>query len=152
MSIFFKSDLKSERPAFGVADTATKPLDRDQLRDLVSFECRKRSLRHQMFDSTVVNDSCWHVLEELYSAHLANYMPRSKAILDHEVMAPTTVLRYLDHLETFGLISRIEDPSDSRARLVKLTDKAVFWLEDYYSLLLEKNGESLRRVARSMGE
>lgn len=57
-----------------------------------------------------------------------------------------TVSSYVDRLEAHGLIERMPDPTDRRAKLIALTDKAGAVL-DHVKTLAE---ETRRQIARSV--
>ncbi len=53
-------------------------------------------------------------------------------------IAPTTVLRLLDRLETVGLVSRLPDPHDRRSYLLTLTAKArplIVYIHDTFNTI-----------------
>lgn len=50
---------------------------------------------------------------------------RQAVLADRMDIEPMTLSSYLDRLEKCGVVERLEDPSDRRAKLIKPTDKAV---------------------------
>ena len=108
--------------------------------ELLTYDRRARELRRVIFDSAVINDSCWHILQDLFAAHLAGAEVRTKHLHLTTGLPQTTVLRYLDHLETFDAICRASDDTDSRVTLVSLTPTAVDWMFEYYEQLAENEG------------
>jgi DNA-binding MarR family transcriptional regulator len=104
---------------------------------VVDYELRARSLRSAIFDFSVINDSSWPIVQRLFHAHLNRFKMRVKELYVESALPQTTVLRYLDHLEKCEVVRREDDPSDSRATLVSLTDSAADWLREYYSQIVE---------------
>ena len=45
---------------------------------LVEHDRRARALRREIFDAAVINDACWHILQDLFAAHLAGEEVRTK--------------------------------------------------------------------------
>lgn len=105
--------------------------------ELLTYDRRARELRRVIFDTAVINDSCWHILQDLFAAHLAGAEVRTKHLHLTTGLPQTTVLRYLDHLETFDAVIRASDDTDSRVTLVSLTPTAVDWMFEYYEQLAE---------------
>jgi len=103
--------------------------------ELLHHDRLARELRRTIFDSAVINDSCWHILQDLFAAHLAGEDVRVKHLVLTTGLPQTTVLRYLDHLETFAAINREEDPTDSRGKLITLTQAGRAWLCEFYEQL-----------------
>ncbi|WP_417670173.1 MarR family winged helix-turn-helix transcriptional regulator [Roseibium sp.] len=50
---------------------------------------------------------------------------RQAALAERMSVEPMTLVGYLDSLESAGLVARVVDPSDRRAKLVNLTDKCT---------------------------
>lgn len=137
MGIFF------DRPDPAAAQRArnSSPTVVTRVSELLTYDRRARELRRVIFDTAVVNDSCWHILQDLFAAHLAGAEVRTKHLHLTTSLPQTTVLRYLDHLETFDAIRRSTDESDSRVTLVSLTPTAVDWMFEYYEQLAENEAE-----------
>ena len=105
--------------------------------ELLTYDRRARELRREVFDSAVINDSCWHILQDLFAARLASAEVRTGDLTLTTGLPQTTVLRYLDHLETFGAVIRTRHDADGRVTLVSLTPTAEDWMFEYYEQLAE---------------
>jgi len=108
----------------------------DLVRPLLVHERQARSLRLEMFNSDVINDSSWPLLQELFAAHLDDRGMRTTDLCASSCLPLTTTLRYLDHLVKCGLVRREDDPTDQRVTLVFLTGPAALSLRQYYSRLI----------------
>jgi DNA-binding MarR family transcriptional regulator len=122
-----------------------------QATELLHHDRLARELRRTIFDSAVINDSCWHILQDLFAAHLAGEDVRVKHLVLTSGLPQTTVLRYLDHLEAFAAIHREEDPTDSRGKLITLTRAGRVWLCEFYEQLALHKDTPLR-LPRNEGE
>jgi len=95
-------------------------------------ELGNRRRRMSIFGNAMFGEAGWEVLLLLYGEQ--SLAPQTIAGIGKGVTsAPTTVLRWLDHLESQKLVSRRDHPTDTRAVLVELTDKAVKFLDLYFS-------------------
>lgn len=131
MEIFFSSPRLGREPTRR-ADMA----DDDFIATLLGYEHRARTLRNQAFDGTVINDSSWPLLQDLLAARFKGQKLRTKQLCAASGLPQTTVLRYLDHLEKFGIIRRESDPDDSRVTLVSVTEGGALRMREYYTKLL----------------
>jgi DNA-binding MarR family transcriptional regulator len=80
-----------------------------------------RRARERIVGSDLFADPAWDLLLELYAASLAQ---RRVSVSDLSVASSvpaTTSLRWLDKLESVGLIERIDDPLDSRRVWVEIS-------------------------------
>jgi hypothetical protein len=119
----------------GLATLDCERSERDlpaRIAELLQHDRRARELRRTIFDTGVINDSCWHILQDLFAAHLSGEQVRTKHLNLSTGLPSTTVLRYLDHLEAFDAISRQDDPTDNRVTLVSLTTAGLQWMHEYY--------------------
>lgn len=124
-------------PERGKKGRASDPAFCGRMAELLSYDRRSRELRRTIFDTAVINDSCWHILQDLFAAHLAGEDVRTKHLVQTTGLPQTTVLRYLDHLQTFDAVRRDGDPDDSRVTLVSLSPVAVSWMNEYYVQLAQ---------------
>lgn len=131
MEVFFTSPRLGRNPT-----SKAEMADDDFLAALLGYEHRARSLRSKAFDSTVINDSSWPLLQDLLAAHLKGQKLRTKQLCAASGLPQTTVLRYLDHLERFGVVRRESDPEDSRVTLVSVTEGGALRMREYYTKLL----------------
>ena len=131
MELFFSNPRLGREP-MSKADMA----DDDFITALLGYEHRARTLRNQVFDAAVINDSSWPLLQDLLAAHLKGQKLRTKQLCAASGLPQTTVLRYLDHLEKFGIVRRESDPDDSRVTLVSVTEAGALRMREYYTKLL----------------
>jgi DNA-binding MarR family transcriptional regulator len=124
------------RGRYPPADNPELP-DDDVIDAFVDHEIRARSLRGAIFDDNIINDSSWPIVVRLFQAHLRGGKLRVKELYVESALPQTTVLRYVDHLEKCEVVRRDDDPTDSRATLVSLSDSAAAWLREYYSQIVE---------------
>nr|WP_166178738.1 winged helix DNA-binding protein [Altererythrobacter segetis] len=108
----------------------------DFIAAMLGYEHRARKLRNETFDAAVINDSSWPLLQDLLAAHLKGQKLRTKQLCAASGLPQTTVLRYLDHLERFGVVRRESDPGDSRVTLVSVTEAGALRMREYYTRLL----------------
>jgi DNA-binding MarR family transcriptional regulator len=153
MEIFFSSPRPGREPT-SKADMA----DDDFIAALLGYEHRARTLRNHAFDGAVINDSSWPLLQDLLAARIKGQKLRTKQLCAASGLPQTTVLRYLDHLEKFGIVRRESDPDDSRVTLVSVTEAGALRMREYYTKLLmieqqlEQAGEGLFSLRTMAGE
>ena len=131
MEVFFS------KPRSGREPTSKARLADDGLVEaLLGYEQRARTLRNQIFDGTGINDSSWPLLQDLLAVHIEGQKLRTRQLCAASGLPQTTVLRYLDHLEKFGIVRRESDPVDSRVTLVSITEAGALRMREYYTRLL----------------
>ena len=77
-------------------------------------------------------ETAWDVLLLLYVEQSGQRLTVGR-VTDRVGAALTTVLRWLQFLETRGFIRREPHPNDARAIYVELTQKAIESLDSYFS-------------------
>lgn len=142
MKSLFRKSIHRREPLGGV-----ERVDDDLMRALVQYDLRARQLRCDIFVADVITDSSWPLVQELFVAHLAGAKMRTKELCAASGLPPTTVLRYLDHLERFDVVQREGDPEDSRVTLVSITKEGAFWARQYYARLAQ-----IERQLAKMGQ
>lgn len=130
----FFSDLRRGREP---TSTNATWADDGLISAFLGYERRVRSLRGEMFDAHVINDSNWPLLQDLFTAHLDGLKMRTTQLCAMSRLPQTTVLRYLDHLEKFDVIRREDDPDDSRVTLVSISESGAFWMREYYTNVIK---------------
>ncbi len=80
-------------------------------------------------------ETAWDVLLLLYIERGGQRLTVGR-LTDRVGAALTTVLRWLQFLETRGFIRREPHPNDARAIFVELTPKAIQSLDLYFSAIL----------------
>ena len=90
-----------------------------------------RERRKKFFNASMFGEPAWDVLLALYLAEARGERTNINTLTQSSGAAPTTALRWMNYLENHQLISREEHPTDVRASIVRLTDKAQRALELY---------------------
>jgi len=90
-----------------------------------------RERRKKFFNASMFGEPAWDVLLALYLAEARGLRTNVNTLTQSSGVAPTTALRWMDYLENQQLISREKNPTDARASIVRLTDKAQQALEAY---------------------
>lgn len=86
---------------------------------------RQIELRAQVLPEELSAEPVWSMLLELFVQFAGGAKVSSKSLVIVAACPATTALRYLDRLETAGLISRSASDEDGRVRLVELTKDGV---------------------------
>jgi len=141
MAIFFNNSKRPTEPATEWADRAGD----DVITILLDYELGARALRYEMFDPSVVNDSGWLLVQDLFAAYLKGERMRTKELCVTSGLPQTTVLRYLDHLEKLEFVRRENDPDDSRVTPISMTDWGAYWMREYYSQVFASEKRSAAR-------
>jgi DNA-binding MarR family transcriptional regulator len=76
-------------------------------------------------------EPAWDMLLVLYMSEQHGSRPTISSLTQFSGARPTTALRWLDYLEAQQLIGRETHPTDRRAALVWITDKAREALDSY---------------------
>ena len=95
-------------------------------------ELASRRRRIGIFGNTMFAEAGWEILLTLYGEFSLSAQTISR-ISETVTTAPTTTLRWLDYLEAQGFLERRSHPTDTRAVLIELTDKAVNTMDLYFS-------------------
>lgn len=77
----------------------------------------------------------WDIMLDLFIARRRGEKVKVSSICLDAGVASTTVLRWLDRLDSEKLIVRSSDPTDARRRLVALTDKGEEFMVSVMSAL-----------------
>jgi len=101
---------------FGQPGTA-RPISAEIVRRV--FELRRK--REQSFPAKLFGDPAWDMLLQLYAAHLESQRISITRLTRVCAIPATTVLRRLGSLTDAGLVTRSEDPFDSRRVYVALS-------------------------------
>ena len=78
-------------------------------------------------------EPAWDILLDLYVAHAENTPVSVSSACIGSAAPPTTGLRWLGVLAEQGLILRQHDPEDQRRVLVRLTDKGLSAMDEYFA-------------------
>ncbi|PVB61459.1 MarR family winged helix-turn-helix transcriptional regulator [Labrenzia sp. 011] len=71
---------------------------------------------------------------------------RQAVLAENMYVEPMTLVGYLDSLEAAGLIERCSDPTDKRAKLIKLTPRAVPLIERIDVALQSVRSQALEKI------
>ena len=116
----------AEQPALPLVDVARRLAD-------------ARRIRRKYFSPELFHERAWDMLLELFVAHTSSRDVWVKSLLSAADGSPTTAIRWLDHLESIGLIVRRADESDRRRVIVNLSAKSeaamLAFLQDARSLI-----------------
>jgi len=127
------------RPANTQIDTAKlSELDPDQRRQAFAEMARvsyaKRRKRTTLFgDPELFGEPAWDILLDLYIAQVEDKSVSVSSACIGSASPPTTGLRWLGVLADQGLLEREHDPQDQRRVLVRLTEKALDAMDDYFA-------------------
>jgi DNA-binding MarR family transcriptional regulator len=91
-----------------------------------------RRRRTQHFSHAIFGEPAWEMLLILYIEHDRRRLITT-SLTGAAGVAPSTALRWLAYLESQGLVSRREHPTDARASFVDITETAVRALDSYFS-------------------
>jgi DNA-binding MarR family transcriptional regulator len=98
-----------------------------------------RTLRRQLFPTTIFGEPAWDILLVLYSQSTGT--DKSVATLSKLTDAPlSTIIRWVKYLEDAGLVMREPNHSNHMRDLVHLTDKASRALQ-FYLLQVARDGQ-----------
>lgn len=72
---------------------------------------------------------------------------RQAMLAERMSVEPMTLVGYLDSLEKSGLVARVVDPSDRRAKLVQLTDTATDVVDKILTIAAQVREEAMTGIA-----
>lgn len=98
-----------------------------------------RAARRQHFESDLFSDPAWDILLELYALRCEQRRTSVSKLCIAAAVPTTTALRWMDRLQSDGLVKREADPYDRRRVWVALSDKGFEALRSY----LQRLGGSL---------
>lgn len=81
----------------------------------------RRARAKQLKHKDIFGEPAWDMLLDLYIHQAQNEEVSVKSAAIGSAAPATTALRWLNVLETKGLVRSLDDPNDSRRRLVRLT-------------------------------
>ncbi len=120
--------------------TAGRPDPLDQDAKSLSFakmaraSYERRRKRAKIFgDSELFGEPAWDILLDLYIAQAEDKPVSVSSACIGSAAPPTTGLRWLGVLADHGLVEREHDPDDQRRVLVRLTDKALAAMDEYFA-------------------
>lgn len=96
-----------------------------------AYAVRRR--RTHIFDNDeLFGEPAWDILLDLYIAHVECKTVSVSSACIGSAAPPTTGLRWLGVLSEQRLVSREHDPEDQRRVLVRLTDKGLAAMDEYF--------------------
>ena len=121
-------DLATPAPTMPAPDRTQLVLTR---RAREEFENRRR--RAKLFGSAMFGEAAWDMLLALYIDDSTGPRQTISSLLQLAGTSRTTAFRWLEFLESHGLVWREAHPTDRRIIRVSLTDKACKMLNAYFS-------------------
>lgn len=98
------------------------PMGSDAARALLESMIRLRVERDRVFGQRLFPDAPWQMMLDLALAEATGRTISVTALCEASGVPMTTALRRLERLETRNLVHRVEDETDLRRVLVRLTD------------------------------
>ena len=129
---------QSDRFSSTARETLTPVTDIRQVRSLnvelarEAYAVRRR--RNAIFgNAEIFGEPAWDILLDLYIAHVENKPVSVSSACIGSAAPPTTGLRWLGVLTEEGLILREHDPEDQRRVLVRLSDRGLAAMDQYFA-------------------
>lgn len=91
--------------------------------------------RDDMLDKKIFGDRCWEMMLQVYCAEHEKYEVKVTSLTPGA--PPNSASRRSIKLEKMGLVVRVDDPTDKRRLLVRLTDKGRRWMREYLDRLVK---------------
>lgn len=102
--------------------------------DLARQAYATRRKRSAIFGcAEIFGEPAWDILLDLYIANVENKPVSVSSACIGSAAPPTTGLRWLGVLAEEGLILREHDPEDQRRVLVRLTDRGLAAMDDFFA-------------------
>lgn len=105
--------------------------DRETLVSRARIVFNSRRLRERYFDSQLFGEPAWDILLLLYISEQSSARMTATSLVELVHTPPTTVARWLNHLEMAELIERQDHPTDRRTVFIKLREKGRAALDSY---------------------
>jgi DNA-binding MarR family transcriptional regulator len=85
----------------------------------------ERATRSSFFSGSLFAEPAWDMLLDLYCAYLAQQRACVTSVCAASPVPLSTAVRWLKALESHGLVTRSQDPLDSRRFFVSLTAEGI---------------------------
>ena len=99
---------------------------------------KMRRLRSQYFPAELFSDPCWEMLLDLYDASLAGAEVTVTSLGAASGVPQTTALRRMETLQGHDLIVRVEDKTDKRRTIIRLSDSGMRAVENFFETYLAR--------------
>ncbi|MGN6850651.1 MAG: winged helix DNA-binding protein [Sphingomicrobium sp.] len=99
------------------------------------FIIAARRAREAIIGDELFADPAWDILLELYAAALVQTKVATSDLCKASAVPATTALRWIDRLESAGLLQRQGDPLDARRTALELTRKGELKMESYFRIV-----------------
>lgn len=101
----------------------------------VRFVVAARRLRDAIIGADLFADPAWDMLLELYAASLAQHRLSTTELIASSGVPPTTGLRWIDKLESVGIVRRREDRLDRRRMWVEISDHGAMKMRSLFEMV-----------------
>lgn len=126
--------LSTHETALLGASQASTRLQREVYGEFARQAYATRRRRAVIFkNSELFGEPAWDILLDLYIAHVEDKPVSVSSACIGSAAPPTTGLRWLGVLSDQGLILREHDPEDQRRILVRLTEKGLAAMDEYFA-------------------
>lgn len=107
------------------------PVQESDVRSLIKL----RRARDRFFAGDIFADPAWDILLELYASELGQRRISVSALCMAAAVPPTTALRWINALESAGVIGRSADPRDGRRFFVALSALGLEAMNSYFRIV-----------------
>lgn len=114
----------------------SKEADRGKRADFAGKVYRSRRLRSKYFTDALFADAAWDILLLLYSLEAEGKRVSVSAVCASAGVPESTGHRWIERLIDARLVEREKHPSDRRVNWVRLSDRTLAKMDDYFSDLL----------------
>ena len=112
----------------GLDRLAKRQIDPEEMAAVVYSDRRRRD---RVFGEGLFGEPCWDMMLELFVAAGKGNTLSTKSVTLGSAVPPTTALRWLENLESEGIVRRFADPDDKRRTCVELSASAHARMGEY---------------------
>ena len=116
--------------------TGSREADLSERADFAGRVYRSRRLRSKYFSEGLFADAAWDILLLLYSLESEGKRVSVSAVCASAGVPESTGHRWIERLIDAGLVIRERHPSDRRVNWVRLSDRTLAQMDDYFSDLM----------------